>query len=136
MRPIKCSHPPWRPRPDRSPSRSCTARAVRRSDHMSRQRIMACLLTAAAVTGALAVALPMTSASAATCPPAWDAAKAYTGGQQASYNGRAYTAKWWSQGERPDLNNGDGGDQEWRVNGACDGGTPGDPGPSNPNPDP
>jgi chitinase len=44
----------------------------------------------------------------------------YVGGQSVAYNGHKYTAKWWTQGERPDLNTGDG--KPWNDNGACSGG--------------
>ncbi|KAF9921351.1 hypothetical protein BGZ65_010418 [Modicella reniformis] len=37
-----------------------------------------------------------------TCnAPAWVAGTAYTGGAVVSYNGRQYTAKWWTQGDTP-----------------------------------
>jgi chitinase len=63
-----------------------------------------------------------------TCDaPAWDATKVYTGGAVVSYSGHKYTAKWWTQGDRPDLNTGDG--KPWADNGACGGG-------GNPNPPP
>ncbi len=32
---------------------------------------------------------------------AWDASKVYTGGDQVSYSGAVYEAKWWSQGNEP-----------------------------------
>ncbi|TFK97754.1 glycoside hydrolase superfamily [Pterulicium gracile] len=32
---------------------------------------------------------------------AWSASAVYTGGQKASYGGRLWTAKWWTQGETP-----------------------------------
>ncbi|CAE6887107.1 chitinase [Vibrio sp. B1FLJ16] len=32
---------------------------------------------------------------------AWDASKVYTGGEQVSYSGAVYEAKWWSQGNEP-----------------------------------
>ncbi len=51
--------------------------------------------------------------------PAWNAATAYVGGQQVSYNGHTWTAKWWTQGDIPG-NNGQG---VWTDNGACGGGT-------------
>ncbi|KAK3818793.1 MAG: hypothetical protein J3Q66DRAFT_387650 [Benniella sp.] len=55
-----------------------------------------------------------------TCSAApWSAATAYSGGAVVSYNGRQYTAKWWTQGAVPT----DGG--PWADNGACGGGTPG-----------
>ncbi|HKT00049.1 MAG TPA: carbohydrate-binding protein [Rugosimonospora sp.] len=52
--------------------------------------------------------------------PAWNAATAYTGGQQVSYNGHTWTAKWWTQGDIPG-NNSQG---VWTDNGACSGGGP------------
>ena len=37
-----------------------------------------------------------------TCDaPAWSATSVYTGGQAVSYEGDEYTAKWWTQGEKP-----------------------------------
>ena len=51
--------------------------------------------------------------------PAWSAGTAYVGGQQVSYNGHTWTAKWWTQGDIPG-NNGQG---VWTDNGACGGGT-------------
>jgi predicted chitinase/chitodextrinase len=71
----------------------------------------------------MAVALPMSHASAATCAAAWNSTTAYSGGAQVSYNGRNYTARWWTQGDRPDQNAGTGGDNEWTDSGACDGGS-------------
>ena len=40
-----------------------------------------------------------------TTPPTgdWDASVAYVGGDVVTYNGVEYKAKWWTQGERPDL---------------------------------
>src|SRR5690349_12777021 len=68
---------------------------------MLRPRILA-PLCALAVTAALAIIIPITSASAATCTaPTWNAATAYNGGAQVSYDNHQYTAKWWSQGHRP-----------------------------------
>jgi chitinase len=49
--------------------------------------------------------------------PAWVATTAYNGGAVVSYNGRKYTAKWWTQGNQPDLNTGDG--KPWTDNGPC-----------------
>ncbi|MFC7441072.1 fibronectin type III domain-containing protein [Laceyella putida] len=58
--------------------------------------------------------------SAATCQePAWNAATAYTGGTRVSYNGKIYEAKWWTQGEQPDLS-GEWG--PWKYIGDCGGG--------------
>ncbi|MEV8565343.1 glycoside hydrolase family 19 protein [Streptomyces sp. NPDC051322] len=82
---------------------------------MSR-RIMA-LLTALAAAIGLAAFLPMTSASAATCATAWNSSSVYTGGLVASYNGHNWSAKWWTQNERP------GSSDVWADQGSCGGGS-------------
>ncbi|EJD41329.1 glycoside hydrolase family 18 and carbohydrate-binding module family 5 protein [Auricularia subglabra TFB-10046 SS5] len=45
--------------------------------------------------------------------PAWSASTVFVGGQQAVYNNRLYTAKWWTQGETP------GNADVWTDSGAC-----------------
>jgi chitodextrinase len=50
---------------------------------------------------------------------AWSAATQYNGGAVVSYSSHKYTAKWWTQGEQPDLSTGDG--KPWTDNGACSG---------------
>jgi chitinase len=63
---------------------------------------------------------PTTTAPAGTCTaPAYNNATAYTGGQQVSYNGHTWTAKWWTQGEAPST----GGSGVWTDNGPCSGAT-------------
>jgi chitodextrinase/predicted chitinase len=87
------------------------------------------------VTAALALVLPMTSASAAACTaPAWNTSIAYVGGSQVTFNGRQYTANWWTQGHRPDQYSGQW--QEWRDDGACTGGGGTSPPPPPPLPPP
>ncbi|BCJ38176.1 hypothetical protein Athai_56790 [Actinocatenispora thailandica] len=52
------------------------------------------------------------------CPDPWDSTAVYVGGDKASYDGHAWTAKWWTQGETP-------GAAEWgpwQDDGACGGG--------------
>ncbi|QLG89975.1 chitinase C-terminal domain-containing protein [Chitinibacter bivalviorum] len=48
---------------------------------------------------------------------AWDSSKAYSGGAVVSYNGRKFSAKWWTQGNVPSA-----ADQwgPWKDEGACD----------------
>ncbi|MDB5257883.1 MAG: hypothetical protein JWM14_2578 [Chitinophagaceae bacterium] len=59
-----------------------------------------------------------TAPTTTTCStPAWDAAIAYTTGQEASYAGNKYRAKWWTQNNRPDLSTGSG--QPWELIGPC-----------------
>jgi chitodextrinase len=37
--------------------------------------------------------------------PAWSVTAVYTGGDQVSYDSEIYKAKWWTQGNQPDLSN-------------------------------
>ncbi|MFD4985580.1 glycoside hydrolase family 19 protein [Streptomyces sp. NPDC058374] len=76
------------------------------------RRVLSLLTALAAVVAALVV-LPAATAQAATCATAWNSSAVYTGGQSASYNGRNYTAKWWTQNERP------GSSDVWADQGAC-----------------
>ena len=83
-------------------------------------------LAASALAGALAVAVPAPSASAADCAAAWNSSAVYHGGTTVSHNSRNWTARWWTQNEVPG-----GASGVWADQGACgDGSTP-DP---NPNP--
>ena len=61
-----------------------------------------------------------TPAGGCTGLATWNAATAYSGGAVVAYSSRKYTAKWWTQGEQPNLNTGDG--KPWTDNGACSGG--------------
>ncbi|MEV6784360.1 glycoside hydrolase family 19 protein [Streptomyces sp. NPDC051098] len=81
------------------------------------------LLAAFAMAIGLAVFIPST-ASAAACAAAWNSSSVYTGGMAASYNGRNYQAKWWTQNERP------GSADVWADQGTCTGGGGGNPQPS------
>jgi len=76
------------------------------------RRVMSLLVALGALV-AMIVVLPAATAQAATCNTAWSSSSVYTGGQTASYNGRNYTAKWWTQNERP------GSSDVWADNGAC-----------------
>ncbi|WP_328894879.1 glycoside hydrolase family 19 protein [Streptomyces sp. NBC_00236] len=90
------------------------------------KRIMGLLAALVAVV-ATVVILPATTASAAACAAAWNSSSVYTGGGAASYNGHNWTAKWWTQNEKP------GSSDVWADQGSCGsgGGTdPGDPGSS------
>jgi chitinase len=44
---------------------------------------------------------------------AWSAGMVYTQGKTASYNGKTYTAQWWTQGEKP------GSSAAWKEGGSC-----------------
>ncbi|MFD1501667.1 glycoside hydrolase family 19 protein [Streptosporangium lutulentum] len=81
-----------------------------------RQRILASL-SALAVASVLAVVLPMSSASAAACAAAWNSSTVYVGGTNASYAGRNWSAKWWTQNETP------GTAAVWADQGVCGGTT-------------
>jgi chitinase len=83
-----------------------------------RQRVIAGL-AAALVAGALAVVMPMSSASAASCATAWSAGAVYVGGATVSHNGRNWQAKWWTQNEAPAA-----GVAVWADQGTCGTTTP------------
>ncbi|WP_406095313.1 glycoside hydrolase family 19 protein [Streptomyces sp. NBC_01013] len=84
------------------------------------KRIMGLLAALCAVV-ATVVILPAT-ASAAECAAAWNSSAVYTGGGAASYNGHNWTAKWWTQNERP------GSSDVWADQGGCGSGGGTDPG--------
>jgi predicted chitinase/chitodextrinase len=88
---------------------------------MSKKRLLSIVATlSVAVAGFAAAVLPMTASNAAeACVAAYNNSAVYTGSQRASYNGRNWTAKWWTQGEAPST----GGSGVWADNGACGGGT-------------
>ncbi|QKW53902.1 glycoside hydrolase family 19 protein [Streptomyces buecherae] len=78
-----------------------------------RQRLFA-LLAALASAVAFALFLPGPTASAATtCATGWNASAVYTGGNSVSYNGHNWSAKWWTQNEKP------GSSDVWADKGAC-----------------
>ncbi|MET7498580.1 glycoside hydrolase family 19 protein [Streptomyces sp900116325] len=83
------------------------------------RRVMGMLAALGAVV-AMLVVVPASTASAAACAAPWNASSVYTGGGAASYNGHNWTAKWWTQNERP------GSSDVWADQGSCGGGT--DPG--------
>ncbi|WP_436844098.1 glycoside hydrolase family 19 protein [Streptomyces subrutilus] len=97
-------------------------RALRR-----RALLLAAAATATAGIG-LGLLLPSApAAAAAPCAGAWASSAVYTGGMSASYNGRNWQAKWWTQGETPGTTGQWG---VWADQGACGGGQ--DPDPGNP----
>jgi chitinase len=68
---------------------------------------------------------PSPSTSTGTCSvAAWDSTKIYNGKDQASYNGRVWTAQWWSQNDLP------GTAGVWTNTGPCAGGPTTSPSPS------
>ncbi len=52
--------------------------------------------------------------------PAWSATTPYNGGAQVVYNNKLYQSKWWTQGDQPDINTGDG--KPWSYVRDCGGG--------------
>ena len=84
---------------------------------MSRKRLLAILATVCvAVAGAAAALLPMSASSAAeACAAAYNNSTVYVGGNRVSYQGRNWTAKWWTQDEAPST----GGSGVWADNGVC-----------------
>lgn len=87
---------------------------------MPRKRLLSIVAAVSvAVAGAAAAILPMTASNAAeACVAAYNSSAVYTANMRASYNGRNWTAKWWTQGEAPST----GGSGVWSDNGACGGG--------------
>ncbi|KAI1797605.1 class III chitinase [Ganoderma leucocontextum] len=57
------------------------------------------------------------SPTSGTCAgvAAWSSSTVYTGGQEVTYNGHLWTAKWWTQNETPST----GGSGVWTDGGAC-----------------
>ena len=45
--------------------------------------------------------------------PAWSSSQVYVGGNMVTFNGHAWRAKWWTQGERP------GAADVWADQGSC-----------------
>ncbi|WP_236241822.1 glycoside hydrolase family 19 protein [Streptomyces sp. CC228A] len=87
------------------------------------------VLAAFAMALGFAALLPAGPAHAAECAAPWSSSSVYWGGNSASYGGRNWQAKWWTQNERP------GSADVWADQGACgsgspDPGDPGDPDPS------
>jgi chitinase len=52
----------------------------------------------------------------ATCAAPWDPTAVYTGGQEVTYQGHVYSAKWWTQGDEPSKS-GEWG--VWKDLGSC-----------------
>eukprot|EP00659_Diplonema_papillatum_P009302 gene9302-14412_t len=52
----------------------------------------------------------------------WASASVYTGGLKVQHDGKAYEAKWWTQGKNPADNS--GVDDEWKLLGTCAAVTP------------
>ena len=92
-------------------------------------------LWAGAIVAVTAAAMPMVQASAAeACAPAWSATQVYNGGNTASYQGKNYQAKWWTQNENPAQKSGEW--DVWKNLGACGGTTPPSDPPTTPPTDP
>jgi len=89
------------------------------------KRVMSLIVALGAVIATF-VFLPVSTASAAACAPAWSASAVYWGGNSASYNGRNWSAKWWTQNERP------GTVDVWADQGSCGSGGETDPGEPDP----
>ncbi len=81
---------------------------------LSLKSSVVCLIT-------LCVSLLSGNAYAVNCSaiPAWNSAAVYTKGLQAKEAGKAYEAKWWSQGHSPISHSGQW--DEWALLGNCDG---------------
>ncbi|UOB18383.1 Ig-like domain-containing protein [Abyssalbus ytuae] len=60
----------------------------------------------------------------------WNSSTAYSGGQEAVYENKLYRAKWWTQGDIPSSNTGDGKPWEYVSDCSGDGGGNDDQSPS------
>ncbi|MEV6494977.1 glycosyl hydrolase family 18 protein [Actinoplanes sp. NPDC051633] len=98
------------------------------------RRSLVLALAASLVATGSVVYLASSAGAAAACLTPWSAATVYVGGNEASYQGHNYRAKWWSQGDNPATHSGQW--DVWADQGACGGTTPppSDPPPSNPPP--
>jgi chitinase len=65
-------------------------------------------------------ATPTSTPTGGCSAPAWSSSAVYTGGQQVTYNGHLWRARWWTQGEIPSA----GGWGPWEDLGACGTTTP------------
>ena len=68
------------------------------------------------VSGASASVTVTTDGANSCAYSPWSSATVYTQGQRAVYNGVVYEAKWWTQGDRPDLSGAYGA---WKTIGSC-----------------
>src|SRR5712692_5641518 len=84
------------------------------------RNLLVALCSVAGVVGAVALssmASPTATSYAASCTaPAWGSTTVYTVGQQVSYNGVIYQAKWWTQGDNPSQS---GQWDVWKQVGTC-----------------
>lgn len=69
--------------------------------------------------------LPASVSASPICSAVWDSKTIYTSGQQASYKGHEWKAKWWTQGEEPGAND------VWQDLGVCSTNPTNPPDPSN-----
>ncbi len=60
-------------------------------------------------TASATVVVAKHSTGGGTCTNAWDATAVYTGGDQVTYAGKTWEAKWWTQGQDPSKSG------EWGV---------------------
>jgi len=99
---------------------------------MIRLQSLGAAVAAVAVAGALLVSGPTGApaaerAVAVACNgPAWSTGVAYTGGQEVTYGGHGWRARWWTYNDVPGANAQD----VWVDLGACDGGPPTTPPPT------
>jgi chitinase len=83
-----------------------------------------------AVSTSSAVSVTVNGTGGNTCDgiAPWSATAVYTSSQQVVYNGKVYSANWWTQGNQPDINSGAG--QVWAYVRDCGGTNPGNQAPA------
>jgi chitinase len=99
---------------------------------MIRLRSLGAAVAAVTVAGALLVSSPTGAPAAeravavACTGPAWSSGVAYTGGQEVTYNGHGWRARWWTYNDVP----GNNAQDVWVDLGTCDGAPPTTPPPT------
>ena len=86
---------------------------------MKRSRSVTLVIAAALLAGGAALVPVVGSNAAVACWAPWNSSTIYTNGGNASYQGKNYTAKWWTQNEVPTASGQWG---VWADKGACEGG--------------
>ncbi|KAI0786086.1 glycoside hydrolase family 18 protein [Abortiporus biennis] len=78
--------------------------------------ISACAGTPSSPTGSSTSSAPTTAPSTGSCGSiaSWSSSSIYTGGQQVTFNGHIWTAKWWTEGDTPGGSAG-----VWTDDGVC-----------------
>ena len=86
-----------------------------------RRSLVLAMAVSLLATGSI-VYVASSAGAAVACQAPWSATAVYVGGNQASYQGHNYQAKWWTQNENPATHSGQW--DVWADQGVCGGTTP------------